>query len=137
MVKKLFLSLFLILISTCAYANKYPFSLTCKDKKTYGYRDDEGLTPSWSDEKFNSSWSFSYSGKGDLIQLDKKKVPAFFVNDTVIVLEYASNGMSQSIWVYAINLKSSKVVASQVNAYNVMGAGVKARSVELSCNRNP
>ena len=135
MFKKIFFSLIFILILTNAYANKYPFSFTCKDKRTYGFRDDEGMAPSWGDEKFNSSWSFKYSGSGDLIQLEKKKVPAFFVNDTVVVLEYSTNGQSQSMWSYAINLKSSKIVGSQVNAYNVLGAGVKARSVQLTCKR--
>ena len=71
-----------------------------------------------------------------ILEIDKKKVPAFFVNDTVIVLEYSTNGQSQSLWSYAINLKSSKIVGSQVNAYNVLGAGLKARSLELTCKRN-
>ena len=135
MFKKIFFSLIFILILTNAYANKFPFSFTCQDKRTYGFRDDAGMAPSWGDEKFNSSWSFKYSGSGDLIQLDKKKVPAFFVNDTVVVLEYSTNGQSQSMWSYAINLKSSKIVGSQVNAYNVLGAGVKARSLQLTCKR--
>ena len=133
--KNFLISLIFLLISSQAFANKYPFSFTCNDKKAYGFRDDAGMSPSWGDEKFNSSWSFKYSGSGDLIQIDKKKVPAFFVNDTVVVLEYSTNGQSQSMWSYAINLKSSKIVGSQVNAYNVLGAGVKARSLQLTCKR--
>ena len=136
MFKKLFLSFFFILILNNAFADKYPFSFTCKDKRTYGFRDDAGFAPAWGDEKFNSTWTFNYSGSGDSIQLDNKKVPAFFVNDTVVVLEYSTNGKSQSMWSYAINLTSSKVVGSQVNAYNVLGAGVKARSVEMTCKKN-
>lgn len=136
MLKNFVLSFFLVFISSHAFANKYPFSFNCTDKRTYGFRDDAGMSPSWGDEKFNSSWSFKYSGSGDFIEIDKKKVPAFFVNDTVIVLEYSTNGQSQSLWSYAINLKSSKIVGSQVNAYNVLGAGLKARSLELTCKRN-
>ncbi len=136
MFNKFFLSLILIIVFNSAFADKYPFSFTCKDKRTFGFREDDGFAPTWGDEKFNSTWIFNYSGSGNSIQLDNKKVPAFFVNDTVIVLDYSTNGKSQSMWSYAINLKSSKVVGSQVNAYNVLGPGVKARSLEMTCKKN-
>tara|TARA_B000000532_G_C18867515_1_gene406915 strand:- start:1554 stop:2177 length:624 start_codon:yes stop_codon:yes gene_type:complete len=119
-----------------------PFQLGCKAKKGIGYRldaDNNGqiLNEGFSQEgAFNSEWNFKYPGSGDMLIIDGKESIAFYVNDTLIAIEYAQNGMSQSLWSYAINLQNMEAVATQVNASNVMGPSLKGRTVSLSCNLN-
>tara|TARA_B100001093_G_C26642652_1_gene933903 strand:- start:601 stop:987 length:387 start_codon:yes stop_codon:yes gene_type:complete len=115
------------------------FHLVCEAKKGVGYRldtmpDGKVLVDEWNEEgAFNSKWNFRYSGSGDLMQVDDKDSLMFYVNDSIIVTEYAQNGSAQSLWSYAINLVNMKAVASQVNVANVMGQSLKARSISLSC----
>lgn len=117
-----------------------PFELQCKAKKGVGYRLDADangvvLNEGWTDEgSFDSAWSFKYPGSGDLLTIDGKGAFAFFVNDTVIAIEYAENGMAQSVWTYAINILNMEAVATQVNASNVLGPSLKGRTVSLSCH---
>jgi hypothetical protein len=116
------------------------FHLNCKAKKGVGYRldamnDGSILMDEWSDEgSFNSDWNFVYPGTGDIIMVDGKESLLFYVNETIVATEYAQNGVSQSLWSYAINLKNMEAVASQVNASNVMGPSLKARTLSLNCS---
>jgi hypothetical protein len=129
--------IFLLLFALPAFAQG--FHLNCSAKKGVGYRHDamnDGtiLMDEWTDEgNFNSQWNFVYPGNGDIIKVDGKDSLMFVVNDTIIVTEYSQNGMAQSLWSYAINLTNMEAVASQVNASNVMGPSLKARSVSMSC----
>ena len=134
-----------VLIAVCLVLFSFPsladgFHLVCEAKKGVGYRldtmpDGKTLVDEWSEEgTFNSKWNFRYSGTGDLIQVDGKDSLMFYVNDSIIVTEYAQNGSAQSLWSYAINLVNMEAVASQVNVANVMGQSLKARSVSLSCS---
>ena len=138
--KRLLITIFVVCFSTSLSAE--PFQLTCKAKKGVGYRlDGDGaggiLNEGWTDEgAFNSAWNFVYPGSGDKLIIDGKESLAFYVNDTLIAIEYAENGVSQSMWSYAINLRNMEAVASQVNASNVMGASIKGRTVSLSCKLN-
>lgn len=117
-----------------------PFELQCKAKKGVGYRLDADangvvLNEGWTDEgSFHSEWNFQYPGSGDVLFIDGKESLAFYVNDTLVAIEYAQNGMSQGLWSYAINLQNMEAVATQVNASNVMGPGIKGRTVSLSCS---
>ena len=137
---KLFLALILSIIWAFS-AHAEAFNLQCKSKKSVGYRLDADLNgktlmDDWSDEgSFNSDWNFQYSGSGDAIIIDGEQHLAFLVNNTILAIEYAQNGMSQSLWSYAINLQNMEAVATQVNASNVMGPGIKGRTVSLSCTK--
>lgn len=137
---KFFLGLILSIIWVFS-AHAEPFNLHCKSKKGVGYRLDADLNgkilmDGWSEEgSFNSDWNFQYPGSGDMIIIDGVERLAFLVNNTIVAIEYAQNGMSQGLWSYAINLQNMEAVATQVNASNVMGPGIKGRAVSLSCRR--
>ena len=135
---RLFIFVISILFSASAVAS--PFHLNCKAKKGVGYRFGQETNGTvyideWSDEgSFSSEWNFVYQGSGDIILVDGKESLGFYVNDTIIVTEYAQNGMSQGMWSYAINLVNMEAVASQVNASNAYGHSLKARTVSLECS---
>ena len=132
MLKICFLLFSFLLSSSLASAN--PIDLNCKDKRTFGYRYDSPLPPKWGDETFNTTWSIRYDGVSDRALIDNKPVMALKGNGTVILIEYSANQNSQSLWSYAIHLAEGRVTASQVNVYDMMGAGLKSRSVEMDCN---
>lgn len=116
------------------------FSFVCDDERTVGFRDviaidGSKISAGWHDDSFGDEWKFDYSGSGDKVKIDGKPFSASFTDDTAVVIEYYNTGVAQSVWVYAINLRTSMVVGAQVNAYNLLGAGVKTRSVEFSCDR--
>ena len=109
-------------------------NLTCKDKRTYGFRIDSPLPPEWGDKNFGNTWNIIYDGISDSAEIDGKKVVAVRGNGTVILIDYSANPNSQSLWSYAIHLKQKMVTAAQVNVYDLMGVGIKSRSVEFVCN---
>ena len=123
----------LITFFTSFSAMAEAINLTCSDARTYGYRFDAGLPEEWGEEKFNSTWIIKYDGKSETALIDGKEVLALPGSGTVILIDYTFNAQSQSRWSYAIHLSSRKVSASQVNVYDMMGAGVKARSVQFKC----
>ena len=137
--------IFIIYLSTLSFfslsLNAAPaFKFQCNDKKTVGYRMDKSsgqvLSDKWGEESFGSTWNFEYDGVSKEVLIDGKPNFAFFGEDTVIILEYANNGIAQSLWTYAVQLKMDKVVASQVNAAEGMGRStIKSRVVELNCRR--
>ena len=62
------------------------------------------------------------------------EIVARTVDGTILLaIEGGANASAVSAWTYAIHLKLKKIVASQVNAYSLLGDGVKARSVCLEC----
>ena len=116
-----------------AIANASPIDLTCNDKKVYGFREDSPMAAKWAGDSFGSSWRIQYDGFSDQALIDGKPVMAIKGNNTAILIEYSANSTSQSLWTYAIHLGDKNVAASQVNVYDLMGAGLKARTVEFSC----
>ena len=135
---RLFVFAITLLLSTSVLAA--PFHLNCKAKKGIGYRyaqetDGAVYIDEWSEEgSFSSEWNFVYPGSGDIILVDGQESLGFYVNDTIVVTEYAQNGMSQGMWSYAINLVNIEAVAAQVNASNAFGHSLKARTVSLECS---
>ena len=125
--------LILLLMFLLPHAKADPIDLTCTDKKTYGFRYDSPLTPSWGPETFDSTWKIQYDGSSDQAFIDGKPAMAIKGNGTVILIEYSANRNSQSLWSYAIHLQEQKVAAAQVNVYDLMGVGIKSRSVEFDC----
>ena len=116
-------------------AGASPIELTCKDKRTVGFRDESSIKsgPEWGDENFYSSWSIKYDGISDQGYIDGKLVAAIKGNGTVILVDYSANQYSQSLWAWAIHLSQRKVTAARVNVYDLQGVGVKSGSVEFDC----
>jgi hypothetical protein len=119
------------------------FEAVCKDIVTHGFRSatdiqGENLGDSWTtNEKFNSSWQFSFSPP-DKLRIDNK--PAFILaqNPGLIIAAEApgNNGNAAGVWTYAIHLGMRKVVASQVNAagnFDPRMQIIKARTTSFSC----
>ena len=141
---KLFIIFYLIIISkigffTLAHSAE-AFKFKCNDTKTVGFRIDTAngqiIGKGWGEESFGSSWTFEYLGYGEEVFIQDKPNYAFINKGTVVILEYAANAISQSLWTYAINLKMDTVVATQVNAAVGLGmSNIKSRVVELECRR--
>ena len=137
------LFLFIIFATTNAFPGEtsQQFTAVCKDIETHAYRystDMNGKVISnefTSDEKFGSVWNFKYTGGDNLIIDGKKAVIIARTADGTILLAIngGANAGAVSAWSYAIHLKLKKIVASQVNAFTLLGDGVKARSVCLEC----
>ena len=130
--------IFLVIFGAKASANE-PFNFTCKPVDGHAFRSNEDINGNkmpdeWTRETGLPEIRISYPGSGDTALIDGKQNMAIVEGTNIIILEYASNGQSQSLWSYAVNLKLREVVAAQVNTSFVFGmAGLKARAVQLRC----
>jgi hypothetical protein len=145
MIKIISMLLATFIFTTYSYAASInpPFSATCEDTETHGYRhgtdlDGKPMEESWTaDEHFHSKWKILYSG-GNSIIIDGKQADVLVQHAGVIIAgeKPATNGIASGIWTYAIHLGLKKVVATQVNAHGHFEKelqGVKARVVNLNC----
>ena len=128
----------MVFLSSLASANE-AFNFTCKPVDGYAFRSDEDINGNkmpneWTKETGLPTINIAYPGSGEYALIDGKRHMAIAEGTNVIVLEYASNGQSQSLWSYAVNLKLREVVAAQVNTSFVFGmGGLKTRAIQLRC----
>lgn len=142
MIQKILISVLtsIFLVSVSFADDIHPFSATCKDNKVEAYRYSTDITgkvtdDGWSKgEKFNTEWHFKYIG-GNEILLDGKPFPITAISGPCLVFSDEEEApLGVGIWVYAINLKLKRVVASQVQASHSIIDGIKARSVSFDCD---
>lgn len=131
-------------LSVAAPADMPGFAAVCDDKSGRALRSDraaheKAITSEWSDNETFPIKPFlriSYqAGANFALDLQtRRQLPVVAeANATMIILDANSNGGSVSAWSYAINLETDQIVATQANAFNAFGAGIKGRVVELSC----
>lgn len=120
------------------------FSAVCTDQITHAYRADGpvGSRPAsayWSTgERFLGGpfLNISYQDGAKTIKdnLSGKELAIIAKSGNLLIFGDASSSSTAiSIWVYGINLNIKKITASQTNVFDVMSAGVMARTVELEC----
>ena len=131
MLRILFMTLCSLLLSSVAGAAA--IDMTCKSKKSIGFRNDIASKSEWSEEQFNDTWRIQYDGVSEEALVDGRAATAVKVNNTLILVRYDANETAQSVWSYAIFMPTKEMTASQVNVYDVMGVGLKSRIIEFVC----
>ena len=114
------------------------FTAVCDADGVHAYRHDttmsgDDMGAEWtSGEKFAGKWRFTFDG--ERIEIDGEEAGLLFWDGNVLAATTGdSTDSSVSIWTYAINLDLEDIVAAQVNAYRVMGTGIKTRAVNFVC----
>lgn len=66
--------------------------------------------------------------------MDDNEAVVLDENGPILILSAgASTSTASSIWFYAIHRDLKQIVAGQVNGFNSLTTGVKARTVQLEC----
>jgi hypothetical protein len=128
-----------LLICTDVMAMNH-FEAVCSDVHVEGYRynafRDGKVRSEWSkDESFgNTPWHFRYTG-GESAQVDDDEAVVFEENGSILILgTLAANTTASTMWFYLIHRDLQQIVASQVNGFTSMWSGVKALTIQLSCD---
>ena len=115
------------------------FTAVCFDARTEGYRREIGidggqLADGWSEnERFGGKWLFEYKGGPEALVDGKPAEVLGSTEDVLVIASVAKSSSAVSAWTYVIHTKLEAIAASQVNGHSSLGAGVKARSVQLKC----
>lgn len=123
-------------VSRVAFADQ--FVAVCDADGVHAYRNSTNI----SGEPMGAEWTtgetfagkFRFSFDGETVEVDGKEAVLISWNGNVLTALTA--GISEdaaSVWSYAINLDLEEIVGAQVNAYRVLGTGIKTRAINFKC----